>query len=101
MSDTLTIPIHDVQLPAPSIATGEREHQAFLRLLPELLKTHYGQFVAVHDGKVVDTDADDIVLIQRVHKKVGYVPIHVAMVADAQPVTRIPHYREYRSGGAG
>ena len=28
--------------------------------------------------------------------KVGYVPIHVGLVADEIPVVRLPHYREYR-----
>lgn len=31
----------------------EPEREAFQRLLPELLKTHYGQFVAIHGGQVV------------------------------------------------
>jgi hypothetical protein len=88
MSDTMTLPTWEAQLPAPILTKGEREYQAFLRMLPELLETHHGQYVAIHDGKVVDSDANDIVLIQRVHAKVGYVPIHVGMVAGVQPVSR-------------
>jgi hypothetical protein len=89
MSDMMTDPTFEVQLPAPVLSKGEREYQAFLRLLPELLKTLRGKYVAVHDGQVVDSDADDIALIQRVHAKVGYVPIHVGLVAELQPIIRI------------
>lgn len=101
MSETLTQPTFEVKLPAPQLTKGEREHQAFLRLLPELLKTHRGKHVAIHEEKVVDTDTDDIALIQRVHAKVGYVPIHVGLVVDPQPVYRIPYRREIRIGGEG
>ncbi len=72
---------------------GEREYQAFLRLLPHLLSTHQGKYVAIHDGQVVDSDSDDIVLVQRVHARVGYVPIHVGLVTDRPLVVRVPHYR--------
>jgi hypothetical protein len=35
-------------------------------------------------------------LIQQVHARYGYVPIHVELVAEQPPVARIPHYREVR-----
>ncbi len=88
MSDTMTLPSCEVQLPAPTLTKGQREYQAFLRMLPELLQTHHGQYVAIHDGRVVDSDANDITLIQRVHAKIGYVPIYVGLVAGVQPVSR-------------
>ena len=96
MSDVSTPPLFEVAIPLPSPSKGEREYQAFLRLLPGLLTTHPGQYVAVHDGEVVDADADDIALVRRVHAKVGYVPIHVGLVTDESQVVRLPHYREYR-----
>src|SRR5271157_1942342 len=53
-----------VILPAPNIETGnapespwERERRAFHQLLPSLLVTHSGQYVAVHEGKVSPADA--------------------------------------------
>ena len=96
MSNASTPPTFEVAIPLPSQSKGDREYHAFLRLLPELLATHRGQYVAVHGGEVVDADADDIALVRRVHAKIGYVPIHVGLVTDESPVVRLPHYREYR-----
>ncbi|HEX3147976.1 MAG TPA: hypothetical protein VHR66_07815 [Gemmataceae bacterium] len=90
--DTATFEVH---LPLPPAQTkGERERSAFLRLLPELLATHPGKFVAIHNEQVVDNDQNDIALVQRVHKRVGYVPIHVARVAGQPAVERISGPRE-------
>lgn len=89
-----------VHLPAPELPKGEREYQAFLRLLPSLLATHRGQYVAIHEGQVVDSEASDVALIQRVQKRFGYVPIFVGLVTDEQSVVRVPHYREHRPRGS-
>jgi hypothetical protein len=101
MSDPSTQTTYEVKIPASDLRKGEREYQAFLRLLPELLPTYGGRYVAIPDGQVVDADMDDIVLIQRVHARVGYVPIHVGLVTDQPCVVRLPHYREYRPEGRG
>jgi hypothetical protein len=85
-----------VDLPAPQRSKSEREYETFLRLLPALLETHRGKYVAIHDGEVVDSGDNDIELIQRVHQRIGYVPIHVGLVMAEQPVFRVPHYREHR-----
>jgi hypothetical protein len=99
MNETVTKPIFEVAVPAPVLTKGEREYQTFLRLLPELLKTYAGKYVAIHDGQVVDCDTDDIALVLRVRARVGYVPIHVGLVAEPQPIFRISSYRECRPGG--
>jgi hypothetical protein len=96
MSDTTLQEPMTVSLPVSPLSKGEREYQAFRRLLPSLLTIHRGSFVAIHDGEVVDSGDDDIELVQRVHKRVGYVPIYVGLVTDEQPPGRIPHYRETR-----
>jgi Family of unknown function (DUF5678) len=97
MSDTATTPIFEVLLPEPPALTkGERERRAFLRLLPELLKTHAGQYVAVHNEQVVDSGPDDIGLVRRVQQRIGYVPIHVARVERQPRVFRIPGPRIVR-----
>jgi hypothetical protein len=99
MSEATVQPPLTIPLPAPELTKGEREHQAFLRLLPELLATHRGKFVAVHEGQVVDTDLDEVGLILRVQARVGYVPIYVGLVTDQPSVIRVPHYREHRPQG--
>jgi len=85
--------------PPPPLPKGEREYRAFLRLLPGLLPTHAGQYVAIHEEKVVDAGPDDLELVRRVHERIGYVPIHVGLVADPRPLARMPRYREIRPGG--
>ncbi len=46
--------------PAPELPTDadgkwRREQRAFRQLLSELLRTHRGQYVAIHDGQVVES----------------------------------------------
>jgi hydrogenase maturation factor len=84
MSETVT-GTFEARLAPPERSKGEREYQAFLRLLPQLLATHQGKYVAVHEGQMIDSDSDDIALVQRVHARVGYVPVHVGLVTD-QPL---------------
>jgi hypothetical protein len=89
MSDIAIQPILDVHLPPLELPKGEREYRAFQRLLPSLLQSQRGKFVAVHNEQVIDADSDEIALIQRVHARIGYVPIHVGMVAESIPIGRI------------
>lgn len=90
-----TTTTYEVDMTHPELPKGEREHQAFLRLLPKLLTTHAGKYVAIHDGKVIDVDTDEVALIRRVHARIGYVPIHVALVREKPPISRVPHYHEH------
>ena len=92
MSEMIDRPALTVDLSVPEPSKGEREYRAFLHLLPELLATHEGKFVAVHKGEVVDSDTDDVALILRVQAKFGYVPLYVGLVTQQQPIVRIPHY---------
>jgi hypothetical protein len=71
MSQITTPPPIDVVVPVPLPDKGEREYQAFLRLLPQLLEKHRGQYVAIHEEQVVDSDTDDIALVQLVHARIG------------------------------
>jgi hypothetical protein len=94
-----TLPAPPIEAPAPA-NKWERESRAFQRLFPELLKSHAGQYVAVHDEQVVDTDTDERALVERVLKRVGNVSIHVGYVAGrALPPLRVPHYRLVDTGG--
>ena len=96
MMQTTTPPAVEVLVPVMEMDKGEREYRKFLRLLPQLLASHRDQYVAVHGGEIVDFDTDDIALIQRVHARFGYVPIHVGLVTDRPSLLRIPHYHEHQ-----
>jgi hypothetical protein len=96
MSEVTTLPAPVIAWPPPPANKWEREYQAFRRLLPQLLLTQRGRYVAIHNEEVIDHDTEEIPLILRVLKRVGNVPIHVALVTEDIPPIRIPRYREVR-----
>ena len=79
MKTTNILPAPRLDLPSQEETKWAREHRAFLRLRPALLQTHRGKYVAIHTGKMVDTDEDEIALGLRVYAKFGYVPIYVGL----------------------
>jgi len=82
-------------LPGPN-AKWEREYREFLRLKPSLLAKFRGCFVAVHDGKVVESGEDQTTVALRAYAKYGYVPIYVGFVSDEPaPCLRLPSPRIY------
>lgn len=92
----------EVVLPEPAVSKFERERRAFFRLLPDLLTTHRGQYVAVHDERVVDSGPDQQEVALRVLRRVGHVGIYVHLVADPpEPVYRSGVVREVGARGAG
>ena len=79
----------------------DREHRAFLRLLPSLQETHRGRFVAIHDEKVVGSGDDQIDVALAAYAEFGYVPIFVGQVSDIpQPVARVASPRLRGTSGA-
>jgi hypothetical protein len=99
MSDTELLPAPI--LPAPPQDKFRREQQAFHRLLPELLRTHRDQYVAIHEGQVVESGADQIEVAERADARFGYIPILVTLVTDRpRPVVRIPSPRLVREGNS-
>lgn len=75
----------EVSLPQPSGSKLERERRAFARLLPRLLTTHPGQYVAIHHEQVVDSGPDRLNVALRVLRSVGNVDIYVGLVGDQPP----------------
>lgn len=67
-------------MPAPEIVTRTRplrvpkredEYAAFLRLLPSLLSAYRGQYVAVHEGEVVESGDDQVAVAVRAYRPHG------------------------------
>jgi hypothetical protein len=65
----------------------EREVTAFERLLPGLLSTHPGWFVAICDGEVVDRDRDEFRLADRVSRRFSDRFVLVQEVTSSECVT--------------
>jgi len=96
MNEPIVIPPESL-IPPPR-NKWEREYRAFRRLLPELLKTYRGKYVAIHDEQLVDSDNDRVELIFRVLDKVGNVSIHVGFVGDEpEPISRSGVVRDLRA----
>jgi len=74
----------------------EREREAYERLEPELLPLYKGQYVAIREGQVIDSDPDEMTLVQRVYEKLGYGPMYVRKVGAPLPVRRISSPRIVR-----
>jgi hypothetical protein len=73
-----------------------QEQAAYERMHPSLVKTHFGKWVAVHEGQLVDSDADDVALHRRV--LVGYPDVAVLITrVESSPVREI-WLRSPRSG---
>src|SRR5437870_1003608 len=94
MNEVETLPAPVLPPPSPP-SKWEKEYRAFLRLLPQLLQKQRGQYVAIHNGQVVDSDDDEIALALRVIAKVGPVPVHIDRVVERPPIPeRITHRNE-------
>src|SRR3954471_19159124 len=48
-----------------------REWAAFYQMFHELLKTYPGQYVAVHEGRVVGSGTDQVAVSQDAHRRFG------------------------------
>ncbi len=78
-------------LPALPEDKSRREQRAFHSLSPELLRTYRDQYVAIHEGQVVESGPDQIEVAERAHARFGYIPILVCLVTDQpQKPIRIP-----------
>jgi hypothetical protein len=98
MSETHILPAPQIDPHPAADSKWDRERQAFLRLRPGLLQSHGGQYVAVHEGSVVDSGTDEVALGLRVYAKYGYVPIFVGLVSDSPlRAVRVSSRREEQS----
>ena len=65
-----------------------RETEAYERMHPRLVPELLGQWVAVHEGGIVDRDPDVSALLGRVRATFGRLPILIRQVSE-QPVEEI------------
>ncbi|MBI4674294.1 MAG: type II toxin-antitoxin system prevent-host-death family antitoxin [Chloroflexi bacterium] len=72
----------------------ERERAAFEKLKPQLLETHLGQYVAIHDGQVVDSGTSDTELAQRVLPRFRNQAVYIQLVQKELPVYEITSREE-------
>jgi hypothetical protein len=86
-------------LPSPDLSISindkwRREQRAFHQLFPELLDSHLDEFVAIHEGRVVESGVDKLEVARLAYERFGYIPIYISRVAPipANPV-RIPSPR--------
>ncbi len=68
----------------------EREHEAFVRKLPGLLRRYEGRFVAIYRGRVVGHDDNDEELGRRMYKRYGEVPFYIAKVERTATFHELP-----------
>jgi hypothetical protein len=73
-----------------------QETEAFKAQHQELLATYPGQYIAMHQGNVIDHDADLRTLHLRVYQQVGHTPVLLKKVTSTA-ATRELVFRSYRS----
>lgn len=88
----------DPLAPIPGISDkAQRERAAFYRLLPQLLKAHYGKVVAIHDERVIAVGDDTLPVAHEAYRQIGKrVDLYVAPVLEPQPIERLGGPREVR-----
>lgn len=102
-ADTLVAEMVADQLDAPMLvpqngidektAAFEKEVAAFERLRPHLMEQYAGQYVAIHQGKVVASGDKKLEVLQWARKKYGPI-IFVGLVSDEWPrKVRMPSAR--------
>jgi hypothetical protein len=84
MANSEIIPAPQLEHP-PAPSKFERERWAFFKQLSELLKEHEGEYVAIHDGRMVGHGADQAEVALKAYADFGYVPIYVGKVSAEPP----------------
>jgi hypothetical protein len=80
-------------LPNPMPVQFLKDRAAFQEMLPTLLKTHNGKWVAIFKGELVDSAENISELSKRVYAHWGYQAIYMDEVRAEPRVYRIPSPR--------
>lgn len=100
MNDIQTLPAPVLNM--PTAAKWRRGQQAFRRRLPELRERYRDQYVAVHEGEIVESGNHKLAVAEKAYARFGYVPIYVGLVSDQPPpLCRIPSPRLLRTRALG
>ena len=59
-----------------------KESEVFRQRYPELKEKYLGQYIAMHQGEIVDHDADEDALWERVRQRFGRTPVLILRVED-------------------
>lgn len=74
----------------------DAETEAFNAMLHDLEATYPRQFVAIHQGRLIDHDSDVVSLERRVRAQLGHVAVLVAPVAEEKDLffisSRMEHF---------
>lgn len=97
MDEVVTLDLPEfVTRPPPSPL--DEEVRTYARLLPELLATHRGQYVAILGDRVVGSGSDLFAVLDQAYADHGYRPILCRLVTDQpRPVLHIPSMRVVRA----
>ena len=99
MDESEIFPAPVIKVPQRNDGKWERERSAFRRLLPNLLTTSPGKYVAIHEESVVETGDSSVETAQLAYAKFGYIPIFIGFVSDQGPrIVRFPSPRVARRG---
>ena len=83
----------EAEFPVAPESPWQREFLAFQSLLPQLLNTHRGLYVAVYEGRVVKSGPLKLDVAVDAYREFGDVPILVRLVTeDAPNVVSIPSF---------
>ena len=66
----------------------EKEIAAYEAMHPMLKQNYFEQWVAIHEGQLVDHDVEGDALYQRVRARYGHLPVLIRQVAE-EPVEEI------------
>ena len=77
------------------LAPIQPEIEAYQKMLPELLKEHRGEWVAIHRGKVVALSLDKGVVLREIVEK-RYEPVYFQLIQEGPRIVRIPHLERVR-----
>ncbi|MEZ4683253.1 MAG: hypothetical protein R2932_54500 [Caldilineaceae bacterium] len=84
----------DAALDQQRSASMEREEQAFYKLHSSLYPEYAGQYVAIHNGQFVDSDADQVALYRRMRQQYPEEFVWISPVTESPG--KVLHFRSPR-----